>query len=216
MKKNRKSRRTVAACLLAGVVLGSNGIEASLSQERAQIPQEGVMTKSHARVNWQEFQAPSAQFSIDFPGIPENFSDQIQEEANLGGLECNAFIAALDPQTVFMLFVAQYPDFAEEAHAQIGWVLHGILNHHPDNELLFADLTFFQGHPTLDFFIHTEGDTYFKGRAIMVESHLYLMAMECNSSCYNEAHYLHFVNSFHLLSGASTEERKTETATQSS
>ena len=40
---------------------------------------------------------------------------------------------------------------------------------------------------------------YFKGRAIMAENHLYLLAMECDVSNYQEGNFNHFINSFELV-----------------
>jgi len=67
-----------------------------------------------------------------------------------------------------------------------------------DNELIFADLINVQGHKALDFFIKSKG-VYFKGRAIMAENNLYLLAMECEQNNYLEMHYTHFIESFELV-----------------
>ena len=75
--------------------------------------------------------------------------------------------------------------------------LNGILSHNPGNQLIFADLLLVNGHEALDFFIRT-GPVYFKGRAMMVKNHLYLMAMECEVASYDESKYNMFVNSFQL------------------
>jgi hypothetical protein len=116
-------------------------------------------------------------------------------------LKYDAYISAADEQTVFMLLVAQYPDFVDEAFAQMSLegFLNGILTHNPGNQLLFADLILVDGHEGLDFFIRS-GKVYFKGRAVMIKNSLYLMAMECEIPHYDEARYNNFVESFKLHS----------------
>jgi hypothetical protein len=131
-------------------------------------------------MGWTEFHSTPGNCSMMFPAMPEH-------------------ISAADKQTVFMLLVAQYPDFVDETYAQMSLegFLNGILTHNPGNQLLFADLLLVQGHEALDFFIKT-GGVYFKGRAVMVKNSLYLMAMECEIPHYDEVRYKHFVESFKL------------------
>ena len=76
--------------------------------------------------------------------------------------------------------------------------LNGLVTQHPDNTLIFADLTEVNGHKALDFFIESKG-VYFKGRAIMAENNLYLLAMECEVTNYKEGNFNYFINSFELI-----------------
>jgi hypothetical protein len=116
-------------------------------------------------------------------------------------LKYNAYISAADQKTVFMLLVAQYPDFVDESYAQMSLegFLHGVLTHNPGNQLLSADLLLVNGHEAIDFFIRS-GDIYFRGRAVMVKNSMYLMAMECEIPHYDEVRYKYFVESFKLHS----------------
>jgi len=76
-------------------------------------------------------------------------------------------------------------------------LLNGILSHNSQQSASFADLVLVSGHQALDFFIRT-GSRVFKGRAMMVKNHLYLMAMEVEVATYDETHFNTFVNSFQL------------------
>ena len=136
---------------------------------------------------------------MHFPTVPEHVSEKLSMPEEGYELKYDAYISASEQQTVFMLLVAQYPDFVDETYAQMSLegFLNGILTHNPGNQLIFADLILVNGHEALDFFIRT-GGVYFKGRAVMVKNSLYLMAMECEIPNYDEALFKNFVNSFKL------------------
>jgi len=149
--------------------------------------------------NWQEVSLPPGKCSMKFPSAPEHVSESMQMEGVEFSLQYDAFIASSDAKSIFMLLVAQYPEFVDEefAHASLEAFLNGILTHNPNNQLLFADLVLVEGYEALDFFIRS-GGMYFKGRALMIKNQLYLMAMECEVQNYEESHYNTFVNSFLL------------------
>ena len=148
---------------------------------------------------WKEFYSVPGKCSMKFPAKPEHFSEKMSVPEEGYELKYDAYISSMDKQTVFMLLIAQYPDFVDETYAQMSLesFLNGILRNNPGNQLIFADLTLVNGHEALDFFIRT-GSMYFKGRAMMVKNSLYLMAMECEVQAYDESPYNAFVNSFSL------------------
>ncbi len=112
-------------------------------------------------------------------------------------LKYDAYVSTADKKSIYMLLIAEYPPFVDQSLAQVSLegFLNGILSNNPNNQLLYADLLLVDGQQALDFFIRT-GGVYFKGRAIMVKNHLYLMAMECEVQNYNEGSYNYFVSSF--------------------
>jgi len=148
---------------------------------------------------WKEFHSVTGKCTLMFPDVPEHVSEKMAMPEEGYELKYDAYISAFDQQTVFMLLIAQYPDFVDESYAQMSLegFLNGILTHNPGNQLIFADLLLVNGHEALDFFIRT-GNVYFKGRAMMVRNSLYLMAMECEIQNYDEGRFKHFINSFKL------------------
>lgn len=160
----------------------------------AQVQKNATPSKS-----WTQYESVPGKCSMQFPAIPEHVSEKMSIPEEGYDLKYDAYISSTDPKTIFMLLVAQYPDFVDErfAHMSLEAFLNGILSHNPGNQLIFADLVLVQGHEALDFFIRS-GSVYFKGRALMVKNSLYLMAMECEVQNYDETHYTKFVNSFAL------------------
>lgn len=152
-------------------------------------------------VLWTHVQSTEGKCSMKFPTQPEHISEKMNIPEEGFDLSYDAYISGTEKEdAVFMLLVAQYPDFVDETYAQMSLegFLNGILTHNPTNQLVFADLALVNGHEALDFFIRS-GATYFKGRALLVGNSLYLMAVECEMQNYDEEIYTRFVESFELL-----------------
>jgi hypothetical protein len=157
-------------------------------------PQELAATS-----NWQEFRTVCGRCKMKFPNNPNHLSEKMRLAQEGYDLKYDAYISAVDQETIYLLLIAQYPDFVDQSYAKMSLesFLNGILTHNPNNQLIFADLSLVDGHEALDFFIRT-GGVYFKGRALMVKNSLYLMAMECEVQNYDESSYNTFVSSFKL------------------
>jgi hypothetical protein len=149
-----------------------------------------------ANANWKEFHSVVGRCTLKFPAAPEHISEKMSVPEAGYDLKYDAYISSLDKKSVYMLLIAEYPDFVDQslAQASLEGFLNGILANNPGNQLLFADMLLVDGKPALDFFIRT-GGVYFKGRAIMVKNQLYLMAMECEVQNYDEIRYNYFVSS---------------------
>lgn len=148
---------------------------------------------------WQDFHSVVGKCSLKFPIAPEHITEKMTMPKEGYDLQYDAYISTKDKKSVYMLLIAQYPEFVDQSFAQVSLegFLNGILSNNPGNQLLYADLILFNGYEALDFFIRT-GAVYFKGRAIMVKNHLYLMAMECEVQNYDETGYNFFISSFKL------------------
>ncbi len=186
----------------------SMGCMVWLTNSALAAPAAGEETKLEAKAEkqqpivnaWQEFHAVAGKCRVSFPSNPEHVSQRLTTPEIGYDLRYDAYISSMDKQTVFMLLVAQYPDYVDQTYAQMSLeaFLNGILTYNPENQLIFADLLLVGGHEALDFFIRA-GGVYFKGRAIMVKNSLYLIAMECDVQIYDEQNYNKFVDSFKLV-----------------
>ncbi len=188
--------RTVALAIAATIMMSLSPTAAKEEVAAAAKAQPKVQ-KNDAL--WQEFHSVVGNCTMQFPKYPEHLSEKMRLPEEGFDLKYDAYISAMDQKTVFLLLIAQYPDFVDASYARMSLegFLNGILTHNPNNQLIFADLSLVGGHEALDFFIRT-GGVYFKGRAIMVKNSLYLMAMECEVQNYDETHYNKFVESFQL------------------
>lgn len=160
---------------------------------------EKPAAQTNGQIDWQDFSSTKNKCSMQFPKYPDHLSEKLRLPEEGFDLKYDAYVSAIDQKTVYLLLVAEYPDFVDESYARMSLegFLSGILTRNPNNQLIFADLSLVEGHEALDFFIRT-GGVYFKGRALMVKNSLYLMAMECEVQNYDEASFNTFVNSFRL------------------
>ena len=191
MEKMYSAVKGAAISVFGGCLLAMNPL--GFCEEIAQI-QEVSLEKTLPGVD-----VIHGKCSMKFPSNAERVSEKMQVEGAGFALQYDAYIASSEANSVFMLLVAEYPDFVDEQFARMSLeaFLNGILTHNPANQLLFADLVLVQGYEGLDFFIRS-GAVYFKGRAVMVRNQLYLMAMECEVQNYDESNYNNFVDSFVL------------------
>ncbi|CAM0117333.1 hypothetical protein [Rhabdochlamydiaceae symbiont of Dictyostelium giganteum] len=187
---------------IATVVMGGLFLLSSSSMLYSDPKPLSTLTQPIIPVGWTEYYAKSSNCSLYMPTEPEHISEKMTMPEAGFELKYDAYISSSESDSVFMLLVAQYPDFVDEGYAQgsLESFLNGILTYNPTNQLLFADLVLVDGHEALDFFI-SAGNVYFKGRAVMVKNSLYLMAMECEIPSYDETHYKQFIDSFKLSPG---------------
>jgi len=150
-----------------------------------------------AEVDWKTTHSLKGNCQVAFPTAPEHMRQQMPLPEGGGTLKYDVYVSGLEKEAVFMVLIAEYPSLIGNQYAEMSLegFLNGILTQNPKNKLLFADLIEVDGHKALDFFIQT-GEVYFKGRAIMANNSLYLLAMECDETKYVEDHYLQFISSF--------------------
>ena len=189
--KTKCVRGIACLCAWALPLIGaeSNGVS---------LPVHPVQTQSMQ--SWQLFHAKQSKCRISLPGHPEHIQQLMPMPEGERDLRYDVYVAAHNREAVYMVLVAEYPSFVEKRHANksLESFLNGILAQNPKNKLIFADLVEIDGHVALDFHIQTVNN-YFKGRAIMADSNLYLLAMECDMRNYKEDHFSHFINSFEIV-----------------
>lgn len=150
--------------------------------------------------HWKKFHSVPGKCAVAFPEVPEHVKQTMKLEEDDYDMQYDVYVATeVNKQAVFMVLIAQYPPYVNESCAELSLecFLNGILTQHPNNQLVFADLIDVQGHKGMDFFIKTKG-MFFKGRAVMCGSNLYLVAMECEEGNYKDNQFSYFISSFEL------------------
>ncbi|MBF5059468.1 hypothetical protein [Candidatus Neptunochlamydia vexilliferae] len=156
--------------------------------------------KQEEAVSWKKFHSVYGKCMVSLPSSPEHVKQVMPFPEEGYNLRYDVYVAAHEKKAVYMMLIAQYPPFVTEEHAEMSLesFLNGLVTQNHDNELIFADLTTVHGHKALDFFIQSK-EVYFKGRVIMAENQLYLLAMECDVKHYQESNFNHFISSFELV-----------------
>ncbi len=149
---------------------------------------------------WKKLQSTAGRCKIAMPDQPEHLQQKMSLPEENTELRYDVYVSGINDKAVYMMLIAEYPPLIDPSYAELSLesFLNGILTQNPNNRLIFADLVTVQGHKGLDFFIKTK-DVYFKGRAIMANNQLYLLAMECEMQHYHEASFNFFINSFEFL-----------------
>jgi len=179
--------------LSTGVSHCNEGAAREVAEQSEDFSAEHVKT-------WKQFHSVHGKCLVSLPNSPEHVKQVMPCPEQGYDLRYDMYVSSHGRKAIYMLLIAQYPPFIDESHAEISLesFLNGLLTQSHDNKLIFADLINVQGHKALDFFIESKG-IFFKGRAIMTENNLYLLAMECNVQNYMADHFNHFINSFELI-----------------
>lgn len=176
-------------------------LQANPSQEKTpEVAVAKIEGRQEDYGHWKKFHSVAGKCKVSFPQNPEHVKQMMKIEEDQYDMQYDVYVATeLGKETVFMVLIAQYPPYVNESCAELSLecFLNGILTQHPQNQLIFADLIEFQGHKGMDFFIKTKG-VFFKGRAVMSGSNLYLVAMECEEGSYKDHQFNFFINSFEL------------------
>lgn len=189
-----KMRKQVFAILGSALLFGAASGGSTLSSDQCI---KNVVNPELAQ--WKTFHSVPGKCTVALPEQPEHVRQVMPMPEDGYNLEYDVYVSAQEQKAVYMVLIAQYPPAIDMSYAEssLESFLNGILSQNPNNKLIFADLVEFNGHKALDFFIQTRG-VYFKGRAIMANNNLYLLAMECETHNYKDEHFNHFIDSFNL------------------
>ncbi|MEM7175501.1 MAG: hypothetical protein AAF443_06225 [Chlamydiota bacterium] len=149
--------------------------------------------------SWKRFHSVPGSCSVNFPMRPQHVQQVTPIADGKHRLRCDIYAAPFERKAVYMMLIAQYPKAMGEMSSKLSLqgILNGLLMQNPNGQLTFADIVEVAGYQALDFFIQSEG-MYFKGRVVVTENNLYLLAMKCDKRNYSENHYRHFISSFQL------------------
>ena len=149
--------------------------------------------------SWQKVFTQNGECHISFPTTPQIIQQTLPLADGVNRLSYDVYLAPHGDKGVFLLLIATYPAPLTGGHEVQGLegLLNGIVNHNPENQLVFADLIQLLGHPAMDFLVEG-GGSYFRGQALMVGNKLYLIAMEGHQGHLDESVFARFLKSFKL------------------
>lgn len=148
---------------------------------------------------WKQIYTKSGECLISFP-VPPQMLQQVLNLAEGKKLLYDVYLAPFENKGVCLLLIATYPAPLSQGQEMAGveGLLKGIIAHHPDNRLVFAELIDIGGYPAMNFLVQS-GTNYFRGQALMVGSKLFLLAMEGQNESREENVFLRFVKSFQFV-----------------
>ncbi|MGB7978872.1 MAG: hypothetical protein WCF19_06915 [Chlamydiales bacterium] len=154
---------------------------------------------AEAGSSWEQTFSQSGECRISFPSTPQMIQQTLPLADGVNRLSYDVYLAPHEDKGVFLLLIATYPMPLTGGHeiAGLEGLLSGIVNHNPENQLVYAKMVDYMGIPTMDFLVEG-GSSYFRGQALMVGNKLYLIAMEGLKGKMDEKVYSRFVKSFQL------------------
>lgn len=157
---------------------------------------------AHAEVPampWKAMYTKEGECRISFPGQPQLIEQSIPLGEGNGTLFYNVYLSPFEDRGVLLLLIATYPNAIPDGHEMSGLegLINGIVSHHPENKLTYAEVKNFGGHAAISFLIEG-GGSYFRGHVLMVGNKLYLLALEGRKGMVEEAIFNRFVKSFTL------------------
>jgi hypothetical protein len=143
--------------------------------------------------------ATTQEFQVAFPEKPHVIQRTMRLGEGEGSLRYDVYLAPINERAICLLLVATYPRPLAAGHEMAGLegLLKGIMGHHPDNQLVFAKGIKALGSPAIDFLIQS-GTNYFRGRALMKGSKLYLLAIEGRKGEQSEEQFQSYFQSFQI------------------
>lgn len=150
-------------------------------------------------VAWPQMQAKHGECQISFPVTPQLIEQKVPIANSPHHLSYDVYLAPFEDRGVFLLLVATYPLPVAGGHeiAGLEGLVKGIVNHHPDNRLVYAKLGEFANRPAVNFLVES-GKSYFRGHAVMVGNRLFLVAMEGRAGDLQEKMFERFLKSFEI------------------
>ena len=149
---------------------------------------------------WKQIYTRTGDCRISFPSVPKMIQQALTVTEEGDKLTYDVYLAPLDEKALCLLLVAVYPFPLKSGQelAGIEGLLNGIVGHHPENKLIFANVIDQKGNKVVDFLVQSPS-SYFRGQALMRGNKLYLLAIEGKKGEQNEEAFKKFVQSFSLL-----------------
>jgi len=150
--------------------------------------------------SWEKFYSIEGKCEILFPSKPEHIRQVVPIKDLSSYMNYDVYLASLDDDNSFcMMIVVDFLkkiDSDKELQSLEGF-LNGILNHKEEKKLISADFTTLGNNNALDFVVEND-NRYFKGKAIISDSKMYLIAMEYDTHINLDVTFDKYIGSFQL------------------
>ena len=158
-----------------------------------------LFAENNKKESWLELYSISGRCKMLFPDMPQHLKQKIPSKDGKY-LDCDIYVVQQKKNVSFFLVIAHYSSNIEKEKYVDGLknFLSGIMSHGQDNELVTSSFAEVEEYPSLDFLIHSKGNLL-KGRTVIAENKLYLIAVECDQKNYKDKWFDKFVKSFNFV-----------------
>ena len=191
------ARFTFLAVITAMVILGFLGI--TYLKDSYKVLPIGASKEFEPGpfAEWRLFTAPSGQFEVDLPTIPQNAKQTIIDPKTKLPRQYDMYVAQMSNNTVYMVSLIRFPNSKESPEILKKTVVNDLMAANPVNQLKNMEVGDFQNFKTLDFTIENNL-MQINGRTFMDRETLYLLTAIYPTGQFKQEDYDHFIKSFAL------------------
>lgn len=158
-----------------------------------------VMISSYS-YTWEKLYSIEGECEISFPNKPHHMKQVVPVQDLNAFMNYDIYMSFVDDEnSICMMIVVDFPteiDITKEKQSLEGFI-NGVINYKEDKKLLYANFSEFNQLNALDFLLESD-NRFFKGKAIIADSKLYLIAMEYNSNLDLDKIFNKYIESFNL------------------
>lgn len=151
---------------------------------------------------WEKLYSIEGQCEISFPNKAHHMKQVVPIKDLNAFMNYDVYMSFIDDEnSICMMIVVDFPseiDKTKEKQSLEGFI-NGVLNYKEEKKLLYANFSEFDGYNALNFLLEND-NRFFKGKAIIADSRLYLIAMEYNCNLDLDQTYNKYIKSFSLKS----------------
>ena len=150
--------------------------------------------------SWEKLHSIDGKCEIQFPTKPQHMEKVVPIYELNSYMKYDVYLSALEEkEIVYMMVIAHYPTKIEESKqlSSLEGFINGILNHKEEKKLIYASFSEYDNKNSLDFLVENQ-NRLFKGKAIIFQDRLYLIAMEYNQDEVVDKDFEKYLNSFNF------------------
>jgi len=150
--------------------------------------------------SWEKFYSLQGNCEILFPSKPQHMTQKIPIKEINDYMNYDVYMSFLDENnSICMMVIASFPTKIEKDKEKqsLEGFLNGIINHKNEKKLIYAKFSDFKNLNAIDFLLENQ-NRYFKGKAIILENKLYLIAMEFDNHLDLDKTFQKYIESFNF------------------
>ena len=149
---------------------------------------------------WEKLYSIEGECEISFPNKAHHMKQVVPIKDLNAFMNYDVYMSFVDEEnSICMMIVVDFPseiDKTKEKQSLEGFI-NGVLNYKEEKKLIYANFSEFDGYNALNFLLEND-NRFFKGKAIIADSRLYLIAMEYNCNLDLDQTYNKYMKSFSL------------------
>lgn len=149
--------------------------------------------------DWHEFSAPSGEFKVMFPSLPQHAAEIINDPNTNESRKYDMYVAQKSDGTIFMISLIKLMGNAPKTldEGMLPKVINDMMEASPNNKLKKMQMGKYKEFPSIDFSYENE-QVNVDGKAFIWGNTLFLLTSVANLHDYSRPEFDFYINSFQL------------------